>query len=108
MTNLTLKEIETKVMDLAKQKGFGIDKDKIIVAEKFALIHSEVSEAYEAYRKQKFVGKDCFSEELADVLIRTIQLCSIFGIDIEAEILKKLESNKTRVWDKSKLNENFV
>lgn len=58
-----------------------------------ALIHSEVSEALEAFRKD---DKANFIEELADVLIRVLDCSEGLGMDIEAAIRAKLEKNKGR------------
>ena len=38
--------------------------------------------------------------ELADVALYLLQLASVAGIDLEAAVLKKIEVNKTREWDK--------
>ena len=78
------------------------------MAEKIALIHSEVSEAYEAYRHKNIDGKDGFKEELGDVIQRVLHLCGIFNIDIEKEILKKLNYNKDRKWNWKEMNETHV
>lgn len=58
-----------------------------------ALIHSEVSEALEADRKG---DSENFAEELADVVIRILDLCGSKDIDLQAAILKKMEFNKSR------------
>lgn len=58
-----------------------------------ALIHSEVSEALEAFRKN---NKANFQEELADIGIRLIGLSHGMGIDLKAAILAKVEKNRTR------------
>jgi len=63
------------------------------IPEMLCLIHSEVSEALEAYRDN---DEDLFAEELADVAIRLMDLCEYNGIDLEAEILRKHEINKGR------------
>lgn len=73
--------------------------------EKFALIHSEVSEAYEAYRHQIREGKDGYAMEMGDIVSRSLHLCGILGIDVEQEITSKLNLNKDRKWDWSKMNE---
>lgn len=58
-----------------------------------ALITSEVSEALEGFRKDDKVN---FREELADVIIRTLDLCHGLNINIDEEIRLKLAKNKTR------------
>ena len=39
-----------------------------------------------------------FCEELADVLIVTLSICGKLGIDIDAEVQRKMAINKTRPW----------
>ena len=58
-----------------------------------ALIHSEVSEALEAFRVNDRIN---FDEELADIIIRLLDLCAGLVINIEAELLKKVEKNRHR------------
>ena len=105
MENLNLRELTSLILEQAKEKGFGTKPEEINVGEKIALIHSEVSEAYEAYRHKNIDGKDGFKEELDDAIQRILHLAGIFGIDIEKEVLKKIESNKERNWDFNKMNE---
>jgi len=105
MNNLSINQLKESIMKQAKEKGFGTTPQEINVAEKIALIHSEISEVYEAYRHQNIDGKDGFKEELGDVIIRTLHLCGVFDIDIEKEILTKMDYNQGRTWDWSKLNE---
>ena len=57
------------------------------------LIASEVFEAQQALRKN---DRDNFKEEIADIFIRAADLCGGLGIDIEKEIIKKMEYNKGR------------
>ena len=96
---MDIKELTDLVLKQAKEKGFGTKPEEINVGEKTALIHSEVSEAYQAYRKKNLDGAHGFKEELGAVIQRILHLCGIFDIDIEAELLKKVESNKDKKWD---------
>ena len=75
----------------ARNKGFW-DKPKEF-GTLIALLHSELSEALEADRKEDIVN---VKEELADVAIRLGDLCGGLGIDLEAEITKKMDRNKKR------------
>lgn len=58
-----------------------------------ALIHSEVSEALEAFRNRDRVN---FGEELADIVIRVLDCAPGLGVDIDAEVEAKLRKNRQR------------
>jgi NTP pyrophosphatase (non-canonical NTP hydrolase) len=58
-----------------------------------SLVHSEVSEAVEAFRND---DRTNFDEELADVLIRILDLAHGMGIDIETTVQLKLDRNRHR------------
>ena len=63
----------------------------------FSLTHEELSEAFHAYRK-KFPD---LGEELADVAIYLMGLSAILNINLEDEILKKVEKNKKREYKRT-------
>ncbi len=58
-----------------------------------ALLHSELSEALEDFRKG---NTDHIGEELADVLIRLIDLTDQYDIDLAKEYRLKMDYNWTR------------
>jgi len=95
---LSLKEWSDLCHGIAKSKGFW-DKERN-TGEALMLIVTELAEAMEAHRKQ---DQDNFREELADTFIRLFDLCGGMGIDIQAEIAKKCEKNKTRPYKHGKI-----
>lgn len=68
------------------------------IAQKLALIMSEVGEALEAMRKNRYgIGqKDTFEDELADAVIRILDLCGEMKIDIDAQMAWKMAYNAQR------------
>ena len=63
------------------------------------LIVSEAAEAQDGLRHDNI---DNFKEELADVAIRLADLCGGLEIDLEDEIIKKMEKNKVRPYKHGK------
>jgi len=74
------------------EKGLEEEADER-VPEKLCLIHSEVSEALEAWRNNDPAN---FAEELADIIIRIFDLSQALKIDIIAAVVKKHQINKAR------------
>lgn len=81
-----------EVRSMTDAKGFSADRER--VWEMLALIHSEISEATDAYKKGQ--SEEEVSEELADALIRILHLFSVLGQDPEALYRKKMEKNWER------------
>ena len=73
---------------------------KALVAEKIALIHSEISEAMEGHRKgmrdDHLTNRLSIEVELADAVIRIADLCGALGLDLGGAISEKLEYNASR------------
>lgn len=111
-----INELANQIHENAKLKGF-YDKE-VNIGERLALIHSEVSEALEADRKGKYTNpdvfnslenydlifkqffedtiKDTFEDEMADIVIRVLDLCAYKNINIEAHIKAKIIYNISR------------
>lgn len=88
-----------KVHDLAKTKGW-YDQDRNN-PELLALIHSELSEALEGLRHDNPPDEHCpeFTSaeiELADAVIRILDMAEFNGWDIAGAIVAKHKFNKTR------------
>lgn len=66
-----------------------------LILSKLALIHSEVSEALEEAREEH-PSLEAFGEELADVVIRTMDLAVACGVDLGDTILSKMARNEAR------------
>lgn len=70
------------------------------VPEMLALIHSEVSEALEGYRKDlmddKLPHRPMAEVELADTIIRICDLAGGLGYDLGGALIEKLEYNARR------------
>ncbi|MBR4830716.1 MAG: hypothetical protein IKZ96_03010 [Bacilli bacterium] len=60
----------------------------------FCLAYGELGEAYIAYLKQK----EDLGEELADVAIYLLEISHMLNVDLEKEILHKIDKNSKRVY----------
>ena len=83
--------------DLTSFQGEAV---KVNVPEKLCLVHSEVSEAMEGFRKglmdDHLPHRPMIEVELADAAIRIFDLAGGLGLDIGGAIAEKLAYNKNR------------
>lgn len=85
-------KLQREIHAIAKRHGFWDISDNF--GEKIALIHSELSEALEAHRKAYPMAE--VAEELADVVIRVMDLSEYLDIDLEKHVKEKHDKNKSR------------
>lgn len=86
--------------DLVQEARQGTRLGKALVAEKLCLVHSEISESMEGHRKglqdDKLPHRLMIEVEMADAVIRILDLCGALELDLAGAIFEKLSYNKTR------------
>lgn len=117
MKKIMFNELAKEIYIGNKKRGFDSNVDVQPLSQSMMLIVTEISEAVEADRKNrkclsniskianeeifdteafKNDVKDTIEDELADVVIRTLDFCGANGIDIDSHIRAKLRYNETR------------
>ena len=86
-----LNQLAKEIVRWRKKKGFITGWNNM--PEKLMLVVTEISEAMEAYRHGNMEN---FREETSDAITRLLDICGSCDIDIEYEVKKKMEINKTR------------
>lgn len=94
MTNLIADALDSMTREVRTiNHTNGWDDQPRTFGDDVALLHSEVSEMLEGFRK----GDDAnVAEEAADVLIRLLDTCGRYHIDLAAEYARKCEKNRAR------------
>jgi len=82
----------TEVRALCEAKGFSAEHRRIW--EMLALIHSEISEASDCYKKGQPL--EAVGEELIDAVIRILHLVSALDLDAEKLYQEKMAENWER------------
>ena len=85
---IDLEQLQKRVYQNKVAKGFNVTD----IFQEFCYTYGELSEACEAYLKKK----DDIGEELADVVLYLLGLSEILGVNLEKEILSKIEKNEKR------------
>jgi NTP pyrophosphatase (non-canonical NTP hydrolase) len=108
---MNLRDMTKEVREVNEANGW-FDVDRTF-GDAIALLHTEVSEAFEAFRAWGFadhtpirdtggtvrhgaIKPEGVGSELADILIRLIDTADRYGFDLEAEYRRKLAHNRTR------------
>lgn len=101
---MDIRSLTKDVRELNIAKGWRTPPNTF--AEYIALAHSELSEALEAWRDRRITGALSWTREdgkpmgvgpeLADSLIRIIDMCDVFGINLEYEVNRVLAHGWTR------------
>ena len=85
---IDLKQLQERIYKNKIAQGFNVTD----VYMEFCYMFGELNEAREAYSMKK----DDLGEELADVAIYLLGLSEILSVDLENEILSKIEKNEKR------------
>lgn len=99
-TRQTITYLSRQIHEWAKEKGF-YENGERNTGEMIALMHSELSEALEAFRRGVEPDEHCpdFPNELieyADAIIRILDTCAYKKYEIGAAIMAKMAFNETR------------
>jgi NTP pyrophosphatase (non-canonical NTP hydrolase) len=93
---MTLEELQREQKKLVEEKGFSLDLDDMY---KFlTLLHSEVSELADVWKKEKDleVVREKGGLELADIIIRTMHIANILGVSAQHYCELKMAQNFDR------------
>jgi NTP pyrophosphatase (non-canonical NTP hydrolase) len=85
-------KLQKQIWENKLNKGFNTTNVEL----EFCLLYGELNEAFQAYLKKK----EDLAEEIADVAIYLFALAKMLDIDIEKEILAKVEKNERREYKK--------
>lgn len=106
MAAKTLRQMQDEVTAWCERKGWkGEGSASVTFGDTMALLHSEVSEALEAYRDwgtadatgtEPDAKPEGIGSEFADVLIRLLDDCDRYGVDLDAEYERKMAYNERR------------
>lgn len=123
---MNLNNLSKEIYQINKDKGFWTDNpNEKNIGEALMLVVSELSEALEADRHHLYAQRDnydlaidkaekefptifekyiknSFEDEIADAVIRLLDLCGGLNIDIQWHIEQKLKYNKTRPYKHGK------
>lgn len=91
---MEIHELQAEVKELLQTKGFNVKPENFW--EVISLIHTEVSEVADEVKKNGFTRPEAISEEVADIIIRTMNLAVMFNFDVGDAIRKKMNKNWKR------------
>jgi NTP pyrophosphatase (non-canonical NTP hydrolase) len=107
---VSLNDLADRCYAASIANGWYDDMNHRTFGDEIALMHTELSEAFEEYRDGQALAVTYYDpdddrtppkplgipSELADVIIRVLDTCAAKGIDIQAAVEEKLAYNATR------------
>jgi hypothetical protein len=86
--DITIRSVQAAVWSNKLAKGFNTDDIPL----EFCLLTAEIGEAFTAWRQ----GLGDFGEELADITLFLVGVAEMTGVDLAAEVRRKLSINASR------------
>lgn len=100
------------IWNVARLKGFRSQVGDVDLSTFVANLHGEVSELWEAHRSGQLHERcdkatseplTCAEEEIADIMIRTLDMAADLGVDVDKAVRVKLAYNLTRPFKHGKV-----
>lgn len=106
---MTISDWQKKVFEGMRAKGFHDDvapfPARLTAGWRLALIGTEVAEATQEVKRHVPLSQGAtltgdqklrVAPEMADIVIRVLDFCGVYGIDLESWVARKMEENMAR------------
>lgn len=100
-STLTFGKIASAMDEFVKSNGwYGVDSRRPQTPRNLAMsLAIESAELLECFQWAEHADLSDVADEIADVILYTVQLARVTGVDVEKAVTDKLHKNLTRRWD---------